>query len=234
MPFRLLIYIVSIWREYYKNTDENIRKRREFRLPPIFTIVLYNGANRWRAAKELKEMVEMGDVFKDYIPNFKYHLIDVRRLDEEELKKKGDAIAAVFLLEQGFGERDEKLREKLEGALSILTKEEENLARGVYKWLTMKMKNAGIDTSKIEEIDYHRRYEEAVDMIEIELRKRWKRAELKAKREYILKFLKARFGEVEETLKKEIFSIEESGHLDRLVELAALCNDLAEFKEKMG
>ena len=51
MPIRLLLYMIEIWREKLKNTKLNEFKRKSFRLPAIVPIVLYNGKNKWTAAK---------------------------------------------------------------------------------------------------------------------------------------------------------------------------------------
>ena len=61
MPFRLLVYMTAIWMDYFKNTRKKERARKEFRLPPIFPLVLYNGAEKWTAKRELREMVSGAD-----------------------------------------------------------------------------------------------------------------------------------------------------------------------------
>ncbi|WP_422664938.1 Rpn family recombination-promoting nuclease/putative transposase [Aneurinibacillus uraniidurans] len=43
MPFRLLFYMLEIWRDILKNTDKNEAVRKDFRL------VLYNGKQEWTA-----------------------------------------------------------------------------------------------------------------------------------------------------------------------------------------
>ena len=39
MPFRLLVYMTAIWLDYFKNSDKNMRKQKEYRLPAIMPIV---------------------------------------------------------------------------------------------------------------------------------------------------------------------------------------------------
>ena len=56
IPFRLLLYMVEIWREIYNNTPQHERESKHFRLPPIVPAVLYNGAGSWTAALSFKEM----------------------------------------------------------------------------------------------------------------------------------------------------------------------------------
>lgn len=49
MPIRLLFYMTEIWRDIYKNETKVFRKRKDYRLPSIVPIVLYNGRNKWTA-----------------------------------------------------------------------------------------------------------------------------------------------------------------------------------------
>ena len=47
MPYRLLQYMIGIWNDWIKNTDRNETKRKDFKLPVIVPIVLYNGDEPW-------------------------------------------------------------------------------------------------------------------------------------------------------------------------------------------
>ena len=54
MAFRLLTYIVEIWKDFYEQSKQNERRRASFRLPPVFPIVLYNGDAPWTASTCLR------------------------------------------------------------------------------------------------------------------------------------------------------------------------------------
>jgi hypothetical protein len=43
MPFRLLLYMVEIWRGILKDTKPGDEKTKKFKLPAIVPIILYNG-----------------------------------------------------------------------------------------------------------------------------------------------------------------------------------------------
>ena len=43
MPYRLLLYMVEIWRDYMKNVKIEDGKAAEFKLPVIVPMFLYNG-----------------------------------------------------------------------------------------------------------------------------------------------------------------------------------------------
>ena len=67
MPFRLLVYMIAIWVDYFKNCDKNVRKQKDFRLPAIMPIVLHNGEKNWTASRNFKEMIAHANVFGDYV-----------------------------------------------------------------------------------------------------------------------------------------------------------------------
>jgi predicted transposase/invertase (TIGR01784 family) len=47
MPFRLLVYMVELMRRLFARTAKKFREKKDFRLPAVVPIVLYNGAREW-------------------------------------------------------------------------------------------------------------------------------------------------------------------------------------------
>ncbi|MCP4347103.1 MAG: Rpn family recombination-promoting nuclease/putative transposase [Desulfobacterales bacterium] len=78
MSFRTLSYENNIWKEYL---DQNPEKKK---LPVIIPVVLYNGKTKWTAPLNFKEIIEGGDMFSEYLPDFRYELIDLSRYDDAE------------------------------------------------------------------------------------------------------------------------------------------------------
>jgi hypothetical protein len=100
MPFRLLLYMVEIWRGILKDTSEGYEKTKEFRMPAIVPIILYNGYNNWTACRSFKEYLSGYELFGENIIDFEYILLDVNRYTKEELLKASNIISTVFLIEQ--------------------------------------------------------------------------------------------------------------------------------------
>lgn len=94
--------MIEIWREILKNTELKEFKRKNFRLPAIVPIILYNGTNKWTVAKELKDIISNSEVFADNILNFKYEFIDINIYGKDELYNKQDISSAIFLLDQNI------------------------------------------------------------------------------------------------------------------------------------
>ena len=129
MPYRLLQYMLEIWRTILKDTNkarekqndngnsiENqtnnepevtaannidiVKNGREFQLPAIIPCVLYNGKQDWTVPKSYRKILSANDLFDDYIVDFNYILIDVARYSEEELLSLGNLLGAVFYIDQ--------------------------------------------------------------------------------------------------------------------------------------
>ncbi|MCK4261328.1 MAG: Rpn family recombination-promoting nuclease/putative transposase [Halanaerobiales bacterium] len=112
MPFRLLSYMMEIWRNILKDTPEEVSSRKDFRLPSIIPMVLYNGQNNWTATKNFKELLSGYEEFDNYVLNFSYFLFDVNRYEPEDLKNLSNMIGSIFLLDQKYDimELDDRLK----------------------------------------------------------------------------------------------------------------------------
>lgn len=77
MPFRLLVYMTAIWMDFFKNSDKNARKRKDYQLPPIIPLVLYNGASDWTAPLHFKDKVAHSEMFNGYVCDFEYILVNM-------------------------------------------------------------------------------------------------------------------------------------------------------------
>jgi len=101
MPFRLLRYMVELLNDVFTNTDKNVRQSKDFRLPGIVPVVLYTGVGKWTPVMSYREYTEdRGGIFGGYIIDFRYHLCDLNRLDDEMIKPVEDPLDAVFKVEK--------------------------------------------------------------------------------------------------------------------------------------
>ena len=120
MPFRLLQYMMEIWRYIFQNTDEDERTRKDFKLPAIIPAVLYNGENNWTAKLNFAEMISGYERFRIYIPDFQYILFDINRYKDEELLQTANLISSVFFLDQKIS--PEELLDRLYKLVDIIRK----------------------------------------------------------------------------------------------------------------
>jgi len=98
MPYRLLLYIVEILRDYYNQSDVKARERKNFKFPAVFPIVFFHGSGRWSVPQNLKEMFFGHESFGSYLINFNYALVDAKGYDDESVKDFRSKLLKVMLL----------------------------------------------------------------------------------------------------------------------------------------
>ena len=106
MPFRILVYMVAIWLDYFKNTDKNERRKKGFKLPAIIPLVLYNGEDSWTAERRFRNYVDRNSLFGRYTVDFEYILISVDELEREFIESSNTLVDNVLL--------SDRIREKEE------------------------------------------------------------------------------------------------------------------------
>jgi predicted transposase/invertase (TIGR01784 family) len=184
MPYRLLQYMLEIWRAILKDTGEKAYKRKDFGLPAIIPCVLYNGKYNWTAPISFKEMLIANELLEDHILNFKYILFDVARYSEEELLNLGNLIGAAFYIDQKtqYNEVLVSLR-KLAGSLKKISKEDFQLFRTWLKNIAVYTlpKEQAAEIEKI--IDESEEVEEMEYALGLSIYKEIKQAEQKGKLE---------------------------------------------------
>ena len=133
MPYRLLLYQVEIWRDILKNITQKEVGKKEFQLPVIVPVVLYNGSNNWTTPLEYKKILAGHDLFGEDILNFKYILIDINRYQKQYLLKTANLISMVFLLDQKIN--TEELIKRLLEISKVIKKLDETHGRLFRIWV---------------------------------------------------------------------------------------------------
>jgi predicted transposase/invertase (TIGR01784 family) len=100
MPLRLLRYMVELLKDIFKNTDEDERQRKDFRVPAIVPIVLYNGYDNWTAFKPFREYTKNYELFGNHIIDFEYLLFNLKQTDENAILPIKNVLDAFFSLDK--------------------------------------------------------------------------------------------------------------------------------------
>ena len=98
---QVLRYMVFIWEDYARQQEKlhkGISKSRDFKYPPVFPIVYYNGVEKWTVDKTFSSRIALGDVFSKYIPQFEYHLVNTGDYNREELLNREDGLSLIMLI----------------------------------------------------------------------------------------------------------------------------------------
>jgi len=89
LPFQLLGYMKGIWDLHLKQAD--------LPLPVVIPLVLYHGRDPWHVEGSLSGLLSSKNPkLQQYVPDFRYHLIDLSRYADEDIK--GHVLVRVGML----------------------------------------------------------------------------------------------------------------------------------------
>jgi hypothetical protein len=105
MPFRVVEYMVRIWRNWIEEQDkqggtEKPSERKGFLLPPIYPVVFYDGKTDWTAEIEFAKKVKDYQRFVKYIPKFDYLLVNLSKISYSELEKMEDSLSLIMMVDK--------------------------------------------------------------------------------------------------------------------------------------
>ena len=225
MPYRLLQYMLEIWREYLKDIEANIAEVKDFKLPVVVPMVLYNGANRWTACKSYKEYLRNSDLFGEYAVDFKYILLNVNGYPDEELLELSNLISLIFLIDKtkDYGEMMATLQKMIEPLRKISPEEFLmfkhwliNIATsGMTKEQKKEVEEAVEDSEEVENMRYNleRAITNEFEKIEFKL----KEAKVEGKAEDICQYLEVHLGAESQALQERVRTITDLDTLSRIM-----------------
>ncbi len=132
MAVRIMVYVGLLYQDLIKLEQFTSGGR----LPPVFPVVLYNGAGQWTAATELSEIIEsVPGGLEQYRPRMCYHLIAENAYGEPELAPMRNLAAALFRLENSRSADD--IRKVLDALIVWLADpSQDSLSRSLVTWLS--------------------------------------------------------------------------------------------------
>lgn len=232
MPFRLLVYIVAIWLDYFHNSDERERKKRGYRLPAVIPMVLYNGTTGWTASRNFRKMVENADMFGKYIVDFEYILVSLNKLTIEHIKGTNTLVDNILLADKNRGKED------WQNNFTELMRRVKAMAKAdTSEWLTWFTNVMGsLNKEKMEQfVEAFKQGDEEGMCSSFERLIISERAEatVKTKAEDILELLED-YGEIPPSLKKTVLEQDNLNVLSKWLKLAARANSISNFEEAIG
>jgi hypothetical protein len=165
MPFRLLVYMVELMRRMFVGTDSKKRERKQFRLPAIVPLVLYNGASEWSCVRSFKEYLAGYELFAPNVIDFEYIMINVNEPAEAELIKIPTLMNLIMFIDRkgNPGSVLRRLRKALKISSRLTIDERIQLKDWIFDVLLKKVKNK-VSKKEIEGIRNVFKKEEAEDM----------------------------------------------------------------------
>ena len=101
VSMQILRYTIYIWEDYEKEMEKkhpHISTKKDFRYPPVFPIVYYEGTNNWTAPRDIADRILCKELLNDYLPHFKYQVVRLHDYSNKELLDKGDEISLTMLI----------------------------------------------------------------------------------------------------------------------------------------
>ena len=232
MPFRLLVYMIAIWMDYFKNCDKNVRKQKDFRLPAIMPIVLHNGEKNWTASRNFKEMIAHANVFGEYVVNFKYELVSINELTISKIKNSNTLIDNIFLADKKRTRKD-----WIDGIPELIRRIREMNKDDFNEWITwffnvIKVLNKEERSKLIEQL----RKGDEKDMcssFEMLLNKEKADGKAEERAEAVLELLED-IGEPSETLRNYVMEQTDLEVLRKWHKMAARADSIKEFEQAVG
>lgn len=116
-------------------------------LPPVFPVVLYNGAKRWSAKTDIFDMIRpVPPAFLQvYQPHLRYYLIDEGRYTEAELTQIQTPLSGVFGIESA-SESWEALQRAVDRIVAII-RTDPNKEPLITRWLKRRLHWLGAEVN---------------------------------------------------------------------------------------
>ena len=150
MPYRILKYNISIMESAI---DKKKIKTKEYKIPAIYTFVLYTGQRKWNVEKYIiDKQLKLEGCTKDIFGSYK--IVDINNYTKEELIKEKGILSKILVLEKAktVEELEKSINEIVERRLDVQEKE---FLQRVMKYIIR---------SKISQ----RQYKEIMEKIKIE------------------------------------------------------------------
>ncbi|WP_240739270.1 Rpn family recombination-promoting nuclease/putative transposase [Marinitoga lauensis] len=150
MQFRILEYMVRIWRNYI-NKHKDLSKRKNFKLPPIIPVVFYNGNRKWTAEIWYMEKINNWQTFMDYTPKFKYEIIDLTQIKREKLIGIKNALGLLLSIDRTDKKGIKEAFKEIEKAFKELPeKEKKKFTEYLNNFLKVLSRKNGIEMIEID------------------------------------------------------------------------------------
>ncbi|PPK51799.1 Rpn family recombination-promoting nuclease/putative transposase [Marinobacter persicus] len=144
MPIRLMHYVACFYDHLLKTKQAHPGQG----LPPIFPVVLYNGAKPWRAKQDIYDMIapEPPEFLRAYQPHIRYYLVDEARYTDEQLGLVESPLSGVFGIEKA-SKKHEGFQKAVDRIVAIIQADphKHRIDKIVTRWLKRHLQRLGAD-----------------------------------------------------------------------------------------
>ena len=232
MPFRMLEYTVAIWRHFIDEVGEKA-KRKQFKLPPVIPIVLYDGYGRWTVQRDISEKVRKVPGYERYVPRYEYMVINVNELEKDWLMDFESVLSKILVID---GVRKEQIRDMIKELSENVKKLPEDKRKKLIELLHVMMIGAEAAEEGEKELEEMEEVEGMFSRLVKELKKEGRiEGRLEGKMEAIVEAtidaLEERFGYVPEDVKDKLSEVKDIKKLKILFRKSIVVKSIDEFRD---
>lgn len=244
MGFRVLFYMTQIWDFQRREWESNNIPKSQRRLRPIIPIVFYTGEQKWQTPISLYSLMELPELLVDFVPNFEILFLSVKDTNSADLTKTDHSFGWLLTVLQKENATKEEIRTALIEAVQHIdtldVEETQQWRRAIfYLYLLILHRRPVEEHDELKSLVHQQSQntthkEEGVTMaqtmaeflIEQGEKEGEKRAEIRTKKEDIIKLLHIRFETVPDTIHNKITAIRSISRLNALFEEIATAQTL--------
>jgi hypothetical protein len=228
-------YLFDGWKAWYVNTGK--RSLKQYPLPAPLLIILYNG-KKPLSVKRLKEIVTLVKGFERFIPDFEVLIIDLSLIQPQDLKGLPVTRATLEALKYGGeGTITEHLPDIFANYNGTPLSDEirENVQDIVeYAHSTNNNLNINQIEQALENVfpESEIKIMTSVMLKDVEARGKAE-GEARGEAKIILRTLTRRLGHVPESVREQLYEIQDIERLDQLADVALDCQSIDEFENQL-
>jgi hypothetical protein len=243
MPFRVLEYVIQVYKRQMTQWQAEHGSLDSFRFQPVLPVVLYTGTRTWERVPRLSEILALDEDLKDLAPEFAPLFLNVSQASGEDLEERGGAFGLLLRLVQQRRARRRMFEETLKRVVRAL--EDELASSDRDRWLALLSYVAALiyhDREKDEREPMRRLVEDSVqndarrlevyDMgqtIAEALREEGRAEEaVRSRQETLLRVLRIRFRKVPSGVEQRITNTDSPDQLDTWIDAFAKAKKLSD------
>jgi len=230
MPCRLSGYILRLWDQHRREHPGSCR------LPPVFPLVLYQGAAPWKSGTRLRNLIDLkpGDPNERWQLDLEFRLMELFRTGYREFQGTEEGVLALRVL------KAEPVGELLSAPvweLAKWVKPSRDALNRLMRYIAARNKDRETLMRHIEQLK-EPRLEEAFMTVAEQYRAEGREeghtaGSLGAQRRAVLRALEIRHGSVPPDLAARANALESGETLDELLEAAIRSRSLSEFERQL-
>lgn len=252
MGYRLMSYMDQIWHGQLEDQKNAKVPRSAWRLRPILPIVFYTGTQRWEIPISLSAVMKIPELMASFVPTYETLFLSVKGEDIKKFTDVDHPFGWLMTVLQQEDADESSMREAMAAALEhlqTLTSENPELHNHalLYLYFLVFFRRPKAEHAQLKRLIQSQTHDKEVEEfimtdgealiirridegIEQGIEKGEKRGEIQAKREFLLKLLDLRIGDVPDTVIHKVSRMRSRTRLDALLEQVATAQTIDDIE----